>query len=182
MGVEDTEERIPEQKDRIRLLVAALRSGQWKQGTGNLCAIPPESGPIEEFDATAQRIQQEGELCCLGVACEIAVADGVELERTADGEISRIHYRELATFNGSAEQLPSLVRDWFGLGFRDPLLLVPVQVVAQLPEDHYLHRRSPSDMHSASTLNDTCLLTFAEIADCFEYTYLRQDWDAREQS
>ena len=32
----------------------------------------------------------------------------------------------------------------------------------------------------ASMLNDSIRMDFADIADCIEFTFLREDWDARE--
>lgn len=50
--------------------VAALRSGKYQQGKTMLC--------------------ENGKHCCLGVACEIAIANGIALEREVkeDGHVS----------------------------------------------------------------------------------------------
>ena len=135
----------------------------------------PEDALDDDIDPS------RGEYCCLGIACEVAIAGGVELERTHDGEVPRVFYRERVTFSGDAEVLPLLVQQWFGLMERDPHLLIPMKVREQLDDSHKVHRTQLDRVFVASVLNDDFFLDFEQIADCFEYTFLREDWDAREQ-
>lgn len=71
--------------------VAALRSGQYAQGRAHLC--------------------KESKHCCLGVACELAIADGVEIER-------KICNTTLVRFNGNSGAMPLAAMSWLGL--REP--------------------------------------------------------------
>lgn len=70
--------------------LAALRSGQFKQGRGRLARVTPEG---EEF-------------CCLGVLCELAVQEGVA-KRKLDWEIF--------VYDFSEHYLPETVAEWSGL-------------------------------------------------------------------
>lgn len=56
-------------------LARALRSGKYKQGTLRLCS------PITES------------YCCLGVACEVAIKNGVKLKKKRNGS-SVLYYTE----------------------------------------------------------------------------------------
>ena len=59
-------------KDQLREWVAALRSGDYKQGHGTLCRDVPTS--IED------RRSEEQTFCCMGVACDLFLdADWVEI-------------------------------------------------------------------------------------------------------
>lgn len=72
--------------------VAALRSGNYMQGKGYL--------------------NKQGNFCCLGVACEIAVKHNVIPSPIKLGEGLYRYGNE--TFIGSSS-LPNVVRDWLGL-------------------------------------------------------------------
>lgn len=78
-------------KDNIRLWVDALRSGQYVQGHG---ALRPE----------------EGLYCCLGVACEVAGANGIELNREYEGYADP-HVKG-SFYSGG---MPQVVTKWLGL-------------------------------------------------------------------
>jgi len=79
-------------KENMRLWVAGLRSGRFPQGRNRL----KHRGRSGGF-----------EYCCLGVACEIAKENGVEV----------VEYREpgLVFFDGCDINLPLSVRRWLGL-------------------------------------------------------------------
>lgn len=81
-------------KDNLRLWVDALRSGEYKQGREQL--HDPELN----------------EWCCLGVACDVAVKNGVPLNIDAAG----------ARFDGHTDYLPQRVMDWLGIDSADPEL------------------------------------------------------------
>lgn len=68
--------------------VAALRSGKYEQGRTLLCA--------------------NGKYCCLGVACEVAIANGVELKREEKSGV--VSFED----NFSA-LLPTRVMEWLKL-------------------------------------------------------------------
>ena len=55
-------------KERIKLWVDALRSGDYQQGFRAMSRIKTEGG-----DSFVN--------CCLGVACEVAMANGLELKK-----------------------------------------------------------------------------------------------------
>lgn len=96
----------PEQQAENRAKwVAALRSGEYKQAVGSLAR---------------QRRDGQRAHCCLGVACELAAAEGVvapalrysddaeffvypPVERPDDGSV------------GASGVLPTVVQDWLGL-------------------------------------------------------------------
>ena len=78
--------------------VAALRSGEYKQGVGYL--------------------HRDDTFCCLGVLCDLAIKAGapeVEENRHPAGSMS--------TYNGSELVLPSSVMEWAGLSSSDPILV-----------------------------------------------------------
>jgi hypothetical protein len=76
--------------------VAALRSGEYKQCAGMLTKL--------DGDKVIGH-------CCLGVACEVAIANGVEL-KVEDCETRRI-------YNDDDAVLPDPVVEWLGLTSRD---------------------------------------------------------------
>jgi hypothetical protein len=105
--------------------VEALRSGDYKQGEGVL-----RDG--------------DGNYCCLGVACELAVKDGVEMDVYTPEDGSTL-------YDGQAIVCPRKVQDWL-----------------RLAERHGAHRDHVSrDTRYLTTLNDNGA-TFAEIADLIE--------------
>jgi hypothetical protein len=57
-------------KENLRKWIAALRSGEFKQGTGRLYS--------------ADVVTLEKRYCCLGVACEVAERDGVIQPESGD--------------------------------------------------------------------------------------------------
>lgn len=88
-------------KERVRLLVEALRSGQYNQTRGFLCRIDP--------------VTYERKYCCLGVATVVAQENGVQLtETTTEGGVIQ--------FDGAAACLPFVVMDWYGLDLPNPIL------------------------------------------------------------
>jgi hypothetical protein len=103
-----------EQKARVRLLVDALRSGDYKQGRGALCHVS-----VREDGGEDRRY------CCMGVACEIARAHGVTqvLRERDSGTIPLglvVVYGTVDDPNNS--YLPQKVRDWFGFDSTDPIV------------------------------------------------------------
>ena len=131
-----------EQKERNRLWVKALRSGDYLQGDGQLHRTDTE--PDESF-------------CCLGVACDIAA------------QYNEGWHWEDAVFRAgrsySSEEAPHKVGVWFGWpeigGFRTNV---------QLPHegDHFL----ASDLNDGTTGttpgSGPLPLTFSQIADLIE--------------
>lgn len=124
-----------EQKERVKLLVTALRSKKHRQGKYGL----------SNYSRTAKRRK----LCCLGVACEVARQNGLDLNVRTDAAGWR-HY------DGSHAILPVSVREWFGFDRSDPVLLDATGTEC-----------------TASNLNDNMDLNFDKIADAFERTFLK---------
>jgi len=78
--------------DARRLWVEALRSGDYEQGIGALNARSDDG--VDRF-------------CCFGVACEVAIANGVPVEKKR-GSIGDY------TYDGHAAFLPRSVLRWLG--------------------------------------------------------------------
>jgi hypothetical protein len=112
--------------------------------------------------------------------CEVAIKGGLPLGRTvSQGEDPRTSFwlRGSQFHDEYHAQLPPAVMDWFGVDSDDPELIVPRQVM-EVAEAVFSGAWREDKMLRASTLNDDAGMTFAMIADCFEYTFLREDWDA----
>lgn len=122
--------------------VAALRSGNYRQGIHHL--------------------NRNGQFCCLGVLCELAMEELPELERTVhdDGEVD---------YDGAAQVLPTRVAEWLGFPINDsrdsesyagywanPLVITPSDA---------------GDPRSLAEMNDS-LVSFHMIADAIERTWL----------
>ena len=54
---------------------------------------------------------------------------------------------------------------------------MPGKVIKELPRSALAAIWTPDGRFKATVLNDAHGLSFARIADCFEYTFLREDWD-----
>lgn len=137
-------------KERIRLWSDALRSDEFEQGAGRLCVI----------------VKDKPRYCCLGVACEVAIRNGLTLEKgssisSCDCELCRSSDATNVTYNGQGSVLPERVREWYGLTSSPNLK-------DSLDEGRY---------HSAIEMNDQFKRTFAQIADAIEATYLREETD-----
>ncbi len=85
------------------LWVAELRSGRRRQGRGQL--------------------RRDGEECCLGVLCDLAVAAGIgRWERSPDDE--RAEKITVTATDWGLGMLPLAVQDWAGLTRTDPVVRV----------------------------------------------------------
>lgn len=86
-------------KENMRLVVAALRSGKYPQGRGMLKQVTP--------DGTALGY------CCMGVMCEVAMEHGVAIETAlvpVNDAVSKV------TFDGGTAFLRGNVIGWLGVG------------------------------------------------------------------
>lgn len=82
----------------VKLWVEALRSGEYKQGFGQL--------------------RVEDEFCCLGVACDLALKHGVKVEVDTEKYGERMCTR----YDMSRSVLPIAVKEWLGAGDTNPYL------------------------------------------------------------
>lgn len=131
-------------KENIAKWVQALRSGEFLQGKGRLCKI--------ETTADGQPLRR---YCCLGVACEVAMENGVELPKmVSDGTVS---------YGGSLGHLPIEVQRWLGIAFEDPQVTLSPNGVDYPVKYGLVH------------VNDHLELTFAQIADAIEAKYLKDE-------
>jgi len=131
-------------KKHIALWVAALRSGVYTQGKGYL-----------------KNVKKHVTYCCLGVVCELAKTNGINVtERAYDGaNYADDDSSSPFSFNGSVYLMPTEVADWLGLS-RNP------EMMRELPS-------GVVEEHSATFWNDETTLSFTEIADLIEFTYLK---------
>lgn len=128
-------------KERVQLLVDALRSGEYTQTTGEL--------------------ERDGRNCCLGVACRVAIKNGLDVAvNILDGEVR---------YDGNGAQLPNSVKAWYDFEGSDPYIQVSPDDVDEENKDF---ARTPV---YATTANDDFDLDFNKIADAFERTYINAD-------
>lgn len=99
-------------KERVQLLVNALRSGLYLQGTQNLEFSEPGSPDVVRR-------------CCLGVGCRVAMANGLKLDITKS---QREDERTITYFERDSGQLPIRVMNWYGLSNTDPVLGGPTAI------------------------------------------------------
>lgn len=146
-------------KENIRKLVDELRSGNRVQGFGTL--------EYTDTDGVTKN-------CCLGVACRVAMANGVNLI-AALGTTMTIRPNELVNRvkflepgGGSENYLPQAVEEFFGFESADPIILVdgvPRHAANVNDEQEY---DESTDKYQYK--ND-----FSVIADGFEKMYLSED-------
>lgn len=151
-------------EQRVALWVQALRNPELVQGTGQLAYR------YINQDSDDSPWQQ----CCLDVACQVALANGLEgvweTEEVVGGRASRVYVWGMTLGDPGdpaglghfvrperdKNLLPPPVRDWFGLTDVDPTVAVD-------EDGAYI---------SASQANDELRSSFAEIADGLVRTYL----------
>lgn len=133
-------------KEIADLWTAALRGGKYEQATGQLVRIDCTSGEVVGH-------------CCLGVLCEIAIEQGVDVEKLGpkkeegfddDGEI--YHQYTDVSFDDSDALLPLSVQSWAGMRSSDGT--IGLDALDDLVE-------------TLTALNDNGK-TFLEIADVIE--------------
>jgi hypothetical protein len=124
--------------ENVKKLTTALRSGKYKQIKKQLC--------------------NEAGYCCLGVACEVFMENGGELDKKstdyramsfAEVKTGKIEVYKEFTYNGERTALPEEVRKW--LGFHT-----------------YIGRFGDDVKDSLAYLNDNMDYDFNMIADVIE--------------
>jgi hypothetical protein len=115
-------------KQNMQLWIDGLLSNRFKQGR--------------------RRLKRNGEYCCLGVACEVAKENGVELPEVV---------REGGAYFGAERTdgyLPREVMQWLDIEENDPLLVTYAAAVR------------------ATSANDYAKWSFKEIAEAIKKTYI----------
>lgn len=127
-------------RERVQLWVDALRSGEFRQGRDHLR-------------------NADGTMCCLGVACVVAIRGGCEVaEEVRDPSPSRFAATADPDNDGSTSYAPDVVRRWFGFDLAEPRGLVLYD-----EGNNYVTAVSANDSHGWS---------FERIADAVEARYL----------
>lgn len=144
-------------KERIRLFVDELRSRRRRQGNGALARYNPAAKKVS--------------YCCLGVACEVARAHGLKLDRVKTDE----YYTYAPDNDSEASFLPYDVRDWFGFLDTNPEILILPEDLRDLPADVIPLRNYTNAYVKAVAVNDVLKLPFSVIANAFERTYLTEE-------
>jgi hypothetical protein len=135
-------------RERVQFLVDALRSGEYQQGHGYL--------KYEDVGGASLH-------CCLGVACEIAILNGVPVA-------SRVSEDGITTrFDGSLALLPRRVRDWYGFDAAVPRLIL----------ENGSGEEATAMNDGLDPLNGDPIryFSFTEIAAAFERTFLKEESD-----
>lgn len=139
---------MPVNKDRVRLLVDALRSGEYEQGTGVLRT-------------------QDDTYCCVGVGCDVARKNGIGIDWTVSPTNDLASHGDGTGtiswhFDGIGTIFSRRLMDWYGFESRNAFDGDPE--IAPLGPLNY-----SVTMIGA---NDTEKWTFEKIADALEKCYL----------
>lgn len=142
-------------RERVLLLADALKSGRYRKGMSRLHYIPGN-------DADSW--------CCLGVASDIAIRNGLDITRVIVQDVYLQGSKEVFGGHTRDEYLCAAVREWYGFDEANPEL------------------RSAGGMTvSAASWNDTGApedgkgqreQDFTEIAAAFRRTYCGEEADA----
>lgn len=125
--------------------IAALRSGDFTQGRGNLARINTD---------------KDNEYCCLGVLCELHVQEdpsALEVNMDTVGD-DGVRY-EVKSYNQMSLVLPEATRRWADIDNGNPDTGIL-----------YRDRYNQLDTYHLAPLNDSGL-TFDQIADVIEYAF-----------
>lgn len=135
---------------RRRLFTAALRSGEFAQGHRALTRIIGDD---------------EQEHCCLGVACIIAIRNGLDLPFQVIGDLRQysVTGNPDDTNYDNSGVLPDTAARWYGWLDVDPE--IPV-----VREDE--HGVAEEFEYPAAEVNDSMGKDFAYIADAFDNKYV----------
>lgn len=119
----------------IRKWVRALRTTKKRQATGFL--------------------HTNDGFCCLGIACEVALRNGVKIKVERDSDSSDDDF--CVSYGGNSSLLPPKVRAFFGFKEMDPTIAF-----------------DEGGSVTASTANDDKKWNFRKIADAVETMYLKK--------
>lgn len=143
----DAVEITPEVKaERMKLWTAALRSGEYPQAKGYLKT-------------------DEG-FCCLGVACEVAIKNGLDIETNDDN----LGYKT-TSYGGSEyfenSTLPREVMEWYGIDKINPSVVYEI-TEDEVDDDGILLLEGRPFSTEISELNDTLGFDFNQLADLID--------------
>lgn len=124
-------------ENKARLLTAALRSGEFPQTKTALCRLTAEADPDRPIG-----------FCCLGVACELALRNGVEMATEVRSG--------LKFYNTQSGFMPQQVMEFFDFYSRKGATRNGSQVVG-----HHASLASANDSD----------VSFADIADYIDANY-----------
>ncbi len=127
-------------KQAVDLWLKGLESGRFPQGKGALL--------------------RDSRYCCLGVACAVAMEQGVVMELTVNDMLKK------TLFNDQANYLPKVVCDWLEVSEEDR----PGSWDICLP-----FKDRKGNTITLTVLNDLAELTFAQIADVIRYFWGNED-------
>lgn len=113
-----------------------------------------------------------GGFCCLGVLCEIAVADGIIESKAADYDTAISYYDPESSFDRDKSTLPYKVADWAGLeGNKNPSIFITLDDIPEEYHEEVMVNIVNSDIldfqASLAALNDSGI-PFSVIADLIE--------------
>lgn len=136
--------------DNMRIWAEGLLDPHLRQGAGRLATRTPSAvGPESVI-----------EYCCLGVACELAIAHGVPVRRT-EFAIDEDNNEFAIEYDGQRDHLPDSVCAWLNISSSNPSLLYT--------------DGSDRGWASAAELNDGEVgespFTFAEISAAIKRTF-----------
>jgi len=142
-------------KERVRKLVDALRSGEYAKGTNYLHRITPGADG-----------SQKDEWCCLGAASDVAARNGLAVSRRTVRQLDGTFTEQ---FDEEREEiLCEAVQEWYGLGSNPDLMnsagiLTPATSWNDDGEFSYDEEIGEGDNPEPD---------FTQIADGFERTFL----------
>jgi hypothetical protein len=143
-------------KERILLWVEALESGQYQQ----------ERSALRQGDG----------YCCLGVACEVAIANGLPLEvKPVVAPLNVDASHAIWLYDGSQTYLPRAVGEWFGFGdggWFGEGRLPPVDLSESFVHNPHVGVDVLGNNVAAGTANDSLGWDFATIAAALRKMYL----------
>ena len=151
-------------RENMTLWLTALRSGEYGQGISYLKT-------------------HEDKFCCLGVACEVAMKNGVGVtidNESTEGPVPFYRFHQVAQVTeGGFTHAPSsrthmlpAVAEWLGVDSNGDLVL-PVEVLSESERADYIGRHGKHKTQVGATfLNDEFRWSFGQIADAVEKTYL----------
>lgn len=166
--IENKFQLTPEQQERVQWLVDALLSDRFLQGSGHLAYryLKPLAERHSEDDASYGKMKH----CCLGVACEVAIEHGLDVNRVAVKDpLSRM---EILEYDAARDFLPDTVKRWYGFTSNNP------RVEFTVVEDEHFIQRERVDLVALND-GDTSFtdepLPFETIARFIRETYLENN-------